>query len=197
MIYEEVEELYNIAPVENLGSILKIGVLCHDKAKTINHVSVAMEEVQDRRANVILPNGKKLHSYANLYINARNTMMYVRKERHQELVVIRIDKSILLHDEAIVTDQNAAKSAVRFSKGISGLKRIDKDIVFARYWTHDDPLEALRHKAAMCAEVLIPDSVDPKYINGVYVSCPETNALVRERFPHLSVDLRSNLFFRG
>jgi hypothetical protein len=196
MTYDEIDELHYITPVENLGSVLEVGILCHDKAKKIEHASVAMEEVQERRAAVTLPNQRRLHSYVNIYINARNTMMYVRRNEHQALCVIRVDKSILLHDEAVVTDQNAAKSAVRFSSGMAGLKRIDKNTVFATYWTHDDPLETMRHRAAMCAEVLIPDSVDPKYINGIYVSCPETRASVQESFPGLQVFLRPNLFFR-
>jgi hypothetical protein len=196
MTYEEVVELHNITPLENLGSTLERGILSHDQAKAVKHSSVAMEDVQDRRANVILPNKQRLHSYANLYMNARNTMMYVRKDSHETLCVVRVDKSVLLREGTIVTDQNAAKSAVRFSSAISGLGRIDRNVVFATYWTHDDPLETMRHKAAMCAEVLIPDLVDPKYIRGVYVSCPETRAWVRESFPDLDVVMKANLFFR-
>jgi ssDNA thymidine ADP-ribosyltransferase, DarT len=196
MTYDEIEELHYITPAENLGSILEVGILCHDKAKRIKHASVAMQEVQDRRAAVILPNKRGLHSYVNMYINARNAMMYVRRDGHQKLCVIRVDKRVILHDEAIVTDQNAAKSAVRFSSGVPGLKRIDGNRVFATWWKHDDPLETERHRAAMCAEVLIPDSVDPGYLNGVYVSCPETKAWLLEGFPNLPVLVKPNLFFR-
>ena len=43
------------------------------------HVSVAMPAVQDRRARKIVPGGRRLHGYANLYICARNPMMFVRR----------------------------------------------------------------------------------------------------------------------
>jgi len=87
MNYDELPDLHNINHLKNLGSILELGILSHDKAKKIKHYSVAMAEIQDLRAEVVLPNGRGLHAYANLYVNARNTMMYKRKELHRELCV--------------------------------------------------------------------------------------------------------------
>jgi hypothetical protein len=197
MTYDELPELHNINVLKNLGSILEFGILSHDGAKRIKHHSVAMAEIQGIRAKVILPNKRKLHSYANLYINARNTMMYKRKENHRELCVIRVDKSILNHPTAIVTDQNACSDYVRFAGRTMGLGRIDKDTVFAEYWTHpNDQIATWRHRAAMCAEVLVLDSVPPTYIKGVYVSCEESKAESEGAFPGLHVVANPHLFFR-
>jgi len=82
MTYDELPELHNINVLKNLGSILERGILSYDGARRIKHCSVAMAEIQDIRAKVVLPNNRKLHAYANLYINARNTMMYKRKDGH-------------------------------------------------------------------------------------------------------------------
>jgi hypothetical protein len=198
MTYDELEELHNINAVSNLKSILKFGIVSHDLAAALAHRSVAMPEVQDRRAKVVVPNTKRrLHSYANLYIYSRNKMMskVTYGTPHKELCVIRVDKSILHFPSAVVADQNASSEYVRFSGGIAALRLIDKAIVFARSWKHPgDQIREWRHGSAMCAEVLIPDVVPPNYIMGVYVSCDETASLIRDDFSDLDVLVNSDLF---
>src|SRR5882672_1841394 len=114
MRLDELEELHNITPWENLPSILSRGIISHTLAKKLQHKSVAMSVIQDRRASVTLPNNKPLHAYANLYFNGRNKMMYCLKDRHEELCVIRIDAGILHHPSAVITDMNASSDHVRF-----------------------------------------------------------------------------------
>jgi hypothetical protein len=79
MTRAELPELHFIAPIDNLASIIAQGILCHERAKNVGHRSVAMEEIQERRRKVIVPGGLRLHQYANLYINARNKMMFKLK----------------------------------------------------------------------------------------------------------------------
>ncbi len=74
----ELTELHYITPIGNVPSILRQGILSHIRLQRVEHESVAMEEIQDRRAKVIVPGGLKLHEYVNLYICARNPMMYKR-----------------------------------------------------------------------------------------------------------------------
>jgi len=65
--------------------------------------------------------------------------------------------------------------------------------VFAQYWVHDDPIATQRHRAIVCAEVLVPDLVPTKYIQGVYASCQATaDAIARDGFP---VTINPYLFF--
>ena len=137
MTIEDLEELHNINPVANLESVLKLGILSNARAAKLPHETVAMAEIQDVRATVIIPNtNRALHTYANLYINARNKMMYKRKELHRDLCVIRVSKDILGLPTVIISDQNASSKYVRFSNAAVGLLRIDKDQVFASSWTH-------------------------------------------------------------
>src|SRR5690348_11779452 len=76
MLRRRVKELHYITHVDNLASICARGVLSHQRARRVRHRSVASEEIQNRRARKRLPNGARLHSYANLYFDARNPMMY-------------------------------------------------------------------------------------------------------------------------
>ena len=75
MTLNDLTELHNITHLKNLRSIFENGILSHERAKKVKHESVAMHEIQDRRADVVLPNNRKLHSYANVYVYARNKMM--------------------------------------------------------------------------------------------------------------------------
>src|SRR2546425_4346574 len=76
---EELLELHYITPMENVPSILAQGILSHRRAGKLRHQSIAMPEVQARRAGRIVPGGRPLHDYVNLYICARNPMLYVRQ----------------------------------------------------------------------------------------------------------------------
>lgn len=44
------------------------GILSHKRVRNINHDSVAMEVIQDRRENKVVPGGRPLHEYVNLAI---------------------------------------------------------------------------------------------------------------------------------
>lgn len=198
MTFDDLDELHNICHVNNLASILQNGILSHERVKKLSHTSVAMPEIQDRRAKVVVPNAnRKLHSYANLYFYARNKMMFKINSSHQDLCVIRVDKQILKDQRAVIADQNASSNYVRFAPGRDGLRLIDKNTVFARSWKHpNDQIAEWRHGAAMCAELLIPDCVPAIHIKGVYVSCEGTAVHVRQEFPNLDVVIHSDLFFR-
>ncbi len=67
----ELQDLHYITPIGNVPSILQQGILSHAGASRLQHQSVAMQEMQDRRARVRVPGGRPLHEYANLYICAR------------------------------------------------------------------------------------------------------------------------------
>jgi hypothetical protein len=176
---------------------MKQGILSHKLAAAVAHKSVAMPDMQARRKSVVLPNKMQLHSYANLYINARNKMMSKLRHLHQDLCVLRIDKSVLLYPTTIVADQNASSGYVRFGSGVAGLSRIEKDIVFARDWRHPgDEIAEWRHGSQVCAEVLIWERVPPKFIKGAYVSCKESAVKVRALCPDLDVGVNSDLFFK-
>lgn len=195
---DELTELQYITPIKNVPSIRHLGILSHREAERIAHDSVAKQEIQDRRAQVVVPGGRPLHEYANLYICARNPMMYLRRDRHAELCVLRISPDVLDLPCVVVTDANASAQElyVRFAPGPEGLVNVDRALTFAEYWTDPDPIRQYRMKSMKCAEVLVPDRVAPEFIHGAYVSCEESLA----RFNALGVSIapvvNGYLFFR-
>jgi hypothetical protein len=68
MTRAELDELGYIAPISTVPSIMQHGILSHVRAEKLQHVDIALGGVQDRRAGKVVPNGRRLHEYANLYI---------------------------------------------------------------------------------------------------------------------------------
>jgi hypothetical protein len=193
----ELTELHYITPISNVPLILKIGILSHNQAKNVKqHKSVAMNQIQDRRKRVNVPQGKKLHDYANLYICARNPMMYKRKMQHKNLSVLRIAPNVIDLTGVVITDGNASGQYVRFSSAPKGLSIANREWTFADDWRDPDTIQYFRKKAAKCAEVLVPDKVKPNHITGAYVSCQETLVRFQEMNTGLPVEINSHLFFR-
>lgn len=197
MLREDLPELQFITAIENLGSILERGILCHNRMRKLRHVSIAMQEVQDRRVHKKVPGGLQLHDYANLYICARNPMMYKRRSAHENLSVLAVSADVLDIPGTVVTDQNAATRYVRFAAAPDGLLIVDKDRTFARNWRHPlDPVEEWRHKARKCAEVLIPQVVSTDYIQAAYVSGSMGKQRVKAVSNAIEIRVDADLFFQ-
>ncbi len=194
---EELEELHYITPLENLASICLRGILSHRRAQSVAHASVAMKDIQDRRSRKTVPGGRPLHEYVNLYFHARNPMMYKRHERHAELCVLRVNTRVLDLDGVVVTDANAAAedSYVRFAPAPDGLRIVDRAETFALRWTSANYFEQCRLKSRKCAEVLVPDRVEPQFLDGVYVSCDAAQATYETMGLPLAVTVNGHLFF--
>lgn len=194
---EDLDELHYISPVANLQSILAHGILSHRRAMGMSPQSIAKAEVQEKRATVKVPGGQALHEYANLYICARNPMLFKRRAMHASLCVIRIAPTVLDVRGVIVTDQNAASGYARFVPAPSGLAMVNADMVLASDWRHPGDQRAYyRHRSIKCAEVLVPDAVSPDFIVGAYVSCQASLKPLAGVAPDLAVEINGPLFFR-
>jgi hypothetical protein len=163
-----VVELHCIMPIANVPSVLQNGILSHERAAQLEHHSVAMQAMQDRRDLKTVPGGLRLHQYANLYFHARNPMLSAR--RNEDVCVLRVSTRVLGVAGVAITDQNAASSYVRFyAPSQSAL--LDFDDIYARDWTHpDDQIRGWRHKSRKCAEVLVPHRVPPDMLIGAMVA---------------------------
>ena len=192
----DIAELHFIAPIVNVPSIMQRGILSNKLADQISHHSLAMSEIQERRKNKQIPGARKLHEYANLYFDAHNPMLSKRRAYNNDVCVLRVDAKVLDLPGVIIADRNAASGAVSFWPVAGGLRAIDRDRVFAQYWTHpQDPFDEWNHKSEKCAEVLVPDCVKPCYLVGAYVD----NQVVLKTFQQLNIQLpvgiKSDIFF--
>lgn len=176
---QRVSELHSIMPLVNIPSVWRYGILSHDEAAKLPHDSVALSAIQERRDVKRVPGGLKLHQYANLYFCARNPMLYLRKGEAPSLCILRIDKHVLSLPDVVLADRNASSDYVRFLKSPEGLRELNYDLIFATYWTSEDPFDQWRRKSIKCAEVLVPHRVPTDLIVGAYVLDATVEAKLR------------------
>lgn len=189
-----VREVHYITPLANIASILERGILSHNRVSAIDHFSIADEDVQDRRRGKRVPNGGLLHDYVNTYFDARNPMMYRRRNSRDRLCVLRISPDVLDIPGAIISDGNAASSATRFAPA-ANLSFLDEARVYARYWNAEDGWEYLEAKRQRCAEVLVPYVIPAAYIYGCYVRSKQAAEIGNEFASELEVVVNSDVFF--
>ena len=190
----KIREFHCIMPIVNVASVIKHGLLSHEKASKLKHRSVAMPEIQERRDKIRVPGGRMLHHYANLYLDARNPMIYKRRNKAAALCVLRISTRARHIEGAILTDRNAASDDVLFL-AISQTKRLDLEAIYSRDWRDPDGTIDRIRKSKKCAEFLVPDRLPPEFIKGAYV----VNAVAEQRLLEigftLPITINADLFF--
>ena len=191
-----VTEFHCIMPLVNIHSVMQYGILSYDRASKLPHHSVAMQPVQERRDEKQVPGGLKLHRYANLYFDARNPMMYKRKDEANDLCVLKISVGVLELSGTVITDCNAASNYVRYLAP-SQTDVLDFDDIYALDWRHpNSPGRYYQHKSRKCAEVLVPHGVPPKYIEGAYVVDRDAITRLAALGFHAAIEINVTLFFR-
>jgi len=164
-----VTEFHCIMPIGNVPSVMEHGILSYERAAKLQHHSVAMRAIQDRRDQKQVPGGLRLHQYANLYFHARNPMLYKRQDEVRELCVLRVSTRVCEVQGAVLTDCNASSDYVRFLHP-SQWKLLDFDDIYSMDWRHPgDPAAYYRHRSRKCAEVLVPHHVQAQFLTGAYV----------------------------
>lgn len=192
----DIAELHYITPIENVPSILEHGILSNRRAARLAHVSVAMEEVQDRRRDKKIPSARPLHDYANLYFDAHNPMLSKRRDQNDAICVLRIAPAVLDVPGVIVADRNAASGYVRFYTAADGVRALDSDLVFAGYWTNaEDPYDAMTRKSIKCAEVLVLDKIEPQFVIGAHVANERASRAFQALNIPLPVAINNGMFF--
>ncbi len=191
-----VSEFQNIMPIQNIPLVLKLGILSHEMASRLPHQSVALSPVQDRREQVDIPSGLKLHQYANVYFHARNPMMSKLRDQACDLCVLRVNPTILDISGVVLADQNAASRYVRFLPANS-ISQLRLDYIYERNWKHpDNQFEEWKHSSAKCAEALVPQKIAPQYLMGAYVANPVAEQKLYDMGFGLPITIDSDLFFQ-
>ena len=204
---EHIEELHYICPIANLASILSHGILSHKRASKISqHRDISDNQVQNRRAHVLVPRADKskrelaLHRHVNFYSNAHNAMMYVRKNEHESLCVLRIRRELLHRGDTVFSTRNSSTNAVTFftvEKNPLYSPRSTNYLTCPRVEGYDNEGKQIRQ-----AEVLFPYAVDAKYIGGIFVSCEsgkgEVEKILNEsNRADMTVNIHPSMFFQG
>jgi len=182
-------------PIANIASVLAHGILSHDNAMNLPHSDVSFAKIQSKRDSKEVPNGLKLHQYANLYFHARNPMMYKRQGQINELCVLSISNQVINLPGVVLTDQNAASDYVRFLAPTE-YDKINFDWVYADDWRDSDQIIQWRKSSAKCAEVLVPHRVETFYIQRAYIVKESLKESLSLQGFKCEIVVNPNLFFR-
>src|SRR3989338_8881645 len=196
---EDVKELHFITYISNIPSIQSVGLLSRNemKRKGMRFEDISEQGVQKRRANKKIPGTSKyLHDYANLYFDAHNPMLSARRLENDKLCVLRVDTGILGLNGVIVTDKNAARECW-FKPVDDGLPLLDRNEIYMVNWKdHDDWINEYRQAGIKCAEILVPEGVESRYIIGAYVAS-RTGLDAFKKVCDLPGEINTDLFFYG
>jgi len=166
-------ELYYITHIDNLPSILKKGILCHNyvKEKNIKFTPIYDAEIVEGRKNIRTPSNKSLWDFANLYFQPRNAMLYrviVSSGKNiEDIIVIGFKNSILERSDIFITTGNAASPSSSILSGLEAKRNINniRKKAAKDWWAYEDG-----SKRELMAECLVPDKVSPDYIQEIYVA---------------------------
>jgi hypothetical protein len=168
----EIVGLYYITHINNVPSILKRGIYCHERIETehIEFTRIYDEGIVANRHKIQVPDGRSLWKFANFFFKPRNPMLYrvLNEKSSKEIAIISVKPSILDRLDIFITTGNAAHSLSEIlpsSDGRKILPQIIKDTLNVEYWN-----EADGSKRKIMAECLVPDMLPPDLIQAVYVS---------------------------
>ncbi|ELR97588.1 DUF4433 domain-containing protein [Gloeocapsa sp. PCC 73106] len=188
----EIDYLYHMTYVDNLGSILLRGLLSRQQtcSQNLTYTDISDQEVQKRRSCKIV-RGIPLHGYVPLYFNPRNPMLFVRKNLQSQIAILGIDPLVLLQPHSVFSDGNAACSNTVFYKDLSSLSRLNWKIIRQSIW-YDQP----DGKRIKCAEVLVYPQIAVRNILSVFCYSDEMVADIKKlRQDHLRIEVNRNLYF--
>ena len=199
------ESLYYITHIDNLSSIIKRGILSHERIEVEDVQRTSMFKwKKDKNKNIsrkskIVPKvcGKNLLHYANLFFQPRNPMMYraVFENAKEKLVVLEFAYTILEEPGVIITDGDAANETTQFYLPAEEKKILQQQwtAIKSEWWK-----ECNGSKRKIMAECLVPDCVKPEYIHSVIVADDGTKNWVPGLVDNsqLSVIHQPHLFFQ-
>ena len=195
----EIRELYYITHIDNVPSILKYGILSHERiiSDNIQYTSIYDKGIVEKRQHIETSEGEPLWHYANLYFQPRNPMLYrVKHERPVgEIAIISVRPEILDRLDIYISTGNAAHSSSEIlpsSEGHKRLRKIIKDTMI-EYWKEQDG-----SKRRIMAECLVPDMVPPSLIQTIYVATRTAKTNLEAMIPHSNLPVISepNMFFQ-
>jgi hypothetical protein len=207
---QDINQLHYISHIENIPSILKLGILSHgiiDKQKIkflsffkkVKFTPIYDEEIILIRKNRKTPDNKSLWEYVNLYFQPRNPMLYrvVCEQSAENIAVLGVDFDVIKLADAFVTDGNAASissyivPAKEHKEVINPLKKV----LNGEWWTDDDQIDS---KRKIMAECLVPEKIEPGYIKAIYVADDSIAAEVKKKiFIKIPVIPEPHLFFKN
>jgi len=185
-----IDGLYYITHVDNVPSILKRGILSHERVEKeeIEYTPIYDRGIVLKRGSKLTPDGRTLWSFANLFFQPRNPMLYrvICERSADEIAVLAVRPVILNRRDIFISTGNAAHSQSSIlprDEGLKAIPEIREDL--DRIWW--SPLDGSKRR--IMAECLVPDEVPPELIQAIYVPSHEASARMKEMLQQPSIQI--------
>lgn len=197
-----IENLWYLTHIENLQSILSVGILPKNEVDKFGlcRNTFAEETVQERRHSKEIELSqflrKGIHDLVPVYLCVKTPTQYARKDIQAKLVLIRISSDVLLEEDVqfAFSDGNAASAATSFFGDLGVLDKLPWDVIGSTYWTEFED-----GKRKKCSEFLIYPKVRTKHFKELGVCSLESrskaNSIVASSRLDLAVSFREDWFF--
>ncbi|MEI6333339.1 MAG: DUF4433 domain-containing protein [Methylococcaceae bacterium] len=172
--------------IDNLDSILEHGLLSHNNPH--KKVDISNQEVNSRRNKIEPIYNRNIHNYVPLYFNPRNAMLYRNQKMFGDsIIVLAFDKDLLLSENSIFTNGNAASDNTSYFNNINDLLQMDWNKIWSTSWNGLEDSETI--KWSMMAEVLIYKKLEITKLVTVYCSSNKVKQYIENKYQFGSVDI--------
>ncbi|MGY3903786.1 DarT ssDNA thymidine ADP-ribosyltransferase family protein [Aeromonas lusitana] len=188
--------VYHFTSIENLESIIDNGLFSTNQkiARGIDHVNVAEEGIQRRRAQMLVPNtnGRFVHDYVPFYFAKKTPMQLavLHKKNVDQEFIIYLSVSILSLETkpgAYFTSASANTDIPpNFYSGNNQAQQLDEldwQTIDHNGWRYDG--EDKKHRKM--AELLLPDHVSLLEINHIVTWNSDFSNIVRQIFKNKGI----------
>jgi len=177
-----ITQLYYITHSRNIPSILERGILSHEivEREGVPHETVYAPGIVRIRGERQTPDGRTLLSYANLYFQPRNPMLFrvlfQGAPLVEDIAILGVDKSVVNLPGVFIAAGNAVYTLSEMyaaGKLKEALSEFENDLAL-EYWSDKDG-----SKRRIMAECLVQDRVPPEYVKSIFVANPSAGEKVR------------------
>ena len=193
--------VYHMTRIENLGSILRLGLLSHNMKtyKKTKDIEISNPEILKRKKYIF---GRNIHDYVRFYLNPKNPMLYYNISDQDRIAIIKADIKELARQygsfSLVISDGNAVSIATKF-RPIRDLKPgfLDMKCIYDKdgHWNNYPDGKRKRN-----AELLLSLSSFPiQNASSIIVMTDEAKAqvddIVNKSGIHITVDVNPNKYF--
>lgn len=191
-----IKYLYHMTHISNFNNILSHGLLSHNQAHSrhFTKIDISNRNVNMRRDKIENIFFRNIHDYVPFYFNPKNPMLFVRKSEQNNIIIMGFNKKLLIGDEVIFTDGNAASNQTLFYSNLDDLSLLNWNCIRAKYWNDYNDGKRIR-----CAEVLVYNQVSCLSLEVIFCNNIETMTKVKElmmmKNMNIKVLLNNGLYF--
>lgn len=167
----EIKELYYFSLIENLNSMLKVGILPKNVLNRANrqHHSFANNQVQYRRDQIDIQcsDSKKrnIHDVVPLYFTPLTPTLFCKQDIFTKIFFAVVNPHIIFEKgfHYAFSDGNAASNGTNFYNSTEYLFKINWTVIKAKYWADFQDGKRMRN-AEMLIYPIIPNNYILKYV---------------------------------